>query len=87
MQKANTKKNSPLIYACKLVLYTTHNYLRYVSPILTHILFQLLCLLEQLLKGKRCKRPPAKFGKLGERLDPRQTQRVKLNLRLAPHSK
>jgi len=46
---------------------------------LPHILLQLLRLLQLRLKRKRRERPPAKLGKLGEGLDPRQTERVQLH--------
>lgn len=85
-QTKQTKQNPPLIYACKLY-YSTHPQRRtsLQSPTAdsqplssSHIFLQLLRLLQQLFERERRKRPPAKLGKLGERLDPRQTQRVKL---------
>lgn len=44
----------------------------------TYVLLKLLRLFKLLLERERRKRPSAKLGKLGEGLDPRETQRVKL---------
>lgn len=52
-------------------------------PKLTQVFSQLLALFYLRLERERNKRPPAKLGKLGERLDPGETKRVKLRLSLA----